>query len=268
MSSQGSRRHIWNQSADTAELQRAHYDRIAESFELHYSDQWSLEYRRRFINEPLTTGIDIESREVLDAMCGSGQMAAFLVEAGARVTGLDVSGQVLEQFGAKLPEASRVQGSILDSGFPDAHFDHVFVVGGLHHVHPDVDRAVSEIHRILKPGGYFCFAEPHCRSLPDLGRQIWYRFDRLFESNEAGIDLDQLKTVNTDRFEFEMTKYTGALGYLLVYNSLIFRLPRAWKRYYAPPILRLEGWVEPIQGHLTSCMVLSRWRKKSPNPSA
>ncbi len=247
---------------DAVALQRAHYDRIAESFEVHYSDPWSHRYRRQFINEPLTRGIELRGRRVLDAMCGSGQMAAYLVEAGAHVTGLDVSSHVLMQFGAKLPQAVPVQGSILDSGFRDSCFDHVFVVGGLHHVHPSVDKALDEIYRILKPGGYFCFYEPHAGSVPDFGRRLWYRFDKLFEANEAGIDLGQMKRLNANRFAFEMTRYTGALGYLLVHNSYIFRLPLAFKRHYTPPLLRLEASVEPLQGRFTACAVLSRWRKK------
>ena len=40
-------------------------------------------------------------------------------------------------------------------------FDCVAVVGGLHHIHPNVKAAVREIHRVLKPGGHFCFMEPH-----------------------------------------------------------------------------------------------------------
>ncbi len=249
-------------AVDAVERQRAHYDRIAESFEVHYSDPWSLQYRRRFINEPLTQGLDLRGRNVLDAMCGSGQMASFLMASGARVTGLDISHKVLEQFRDKLPDAVPVQGSILDSGFADACFDHVFVVGGLHHAHPYLDRALDEIHRILKPAGCLCFAEPHAGSFPDIGRRVWYHFDQLFESNEAGIDLRRMKSQNAHRFEFEMTRYTGALGYLLVHNSYIFRLPLTLKQIYTPPVLRLEALLEHVQGRLTSCAVLGRWRKK------
>jgi hypothetical protein len=72
-----------------------------------------------------------------------------------------------------------------------------------------------------------------------------------------------MKGRNADRFEFEMTRYTGTFGYLLVFNSLIFRLPLGLKRYYTGPILGLEALIEPLQGRLTSCMVLSRWKKKS-----
>src|SRR2546423_2535271 len=135
-------------SKDTADLQRAHYDRIAKQYELHYSDEWSQRYRALFINETLTRGLELQGREVLDAMCGSGQMSGHLVARGATVTGLDVSSEVIRQFRSKLPAARGVEGSIFQTEFADAQFDHIFIVGGLHHVHPNVDRAVEEIYRI------------------------------------------------------------------------------------------------------------------------
>src|SRR6266581_1635280 len=63
----------------------------------------------------------------------------------------------------------------------DGFFDAVFITGGLHHVHPNVAGAMAEIHRILKPGGWLCFYEPHTGSMADLVRRLWYRVDHLFE---------------------------------------------------------------------------------------
>ena len=53
--------------------QQAHYDHIAADYEAHYSDVWSVEYRRRFIYEPMFAVLDLSGMKVLDAMCGSGQ---------------------------------------------------------------------------------------------------------------------------------------------------------------------------------------------------
>jgi len=92
----------------------------------------------------------------------------------------------------------------------------VVAVGGLHHVQPHVDAAVEEIHRTLRPGGFFCFAEPHARSLPDAVRHLWYKLDPLFERNEEAIDVDRLMAQHQDRFDFITTRYAGNLAYLLV----------------------------------------------------
>ncbi|TMD73819.1 MAG: class I SAM-dependent methyltransferase [Chloroflexi bacterium] len=241
--------------------QQAHYDEIGEAYEAHYSDEWSTLYRRRFLYEPLLKGIDVRGKKVLDAMCGSGQTAEYLLSQGARAYGLDISAHVIEQFRAKLPGAVGVQGSILNSGFDDESFDAVFITGGLHHVHPKVPEAVSEIHRILKPGGWLCFYEPHAGSVADSARRFWYRHDNLFEANEAAVDFEDLMRRNAARFDFVTTRYSGGPAYLLVFNSMVFRVPLAWKRRYARPLLWLERHVERIQGKRTSCFAMVQWRK-------
>ena len=247
---------------DSSQRQSRHYDEIAEGYEAHYSDEWSLRYRVEFQLEPLLRGVDVRGARVLDAMCGSGQVAGFLASRGAHVTGLDVSAAVIAQFRAKHPSLDAVQASIFESGFPDEHFDHVFVDGGLHHVHPHVEAAVAEIHRILKPGGFFCFSEPHAHALPDLARRLWYRLDPLFESNEHAIDVPALLAANREWFEPVSIRYCGGLAYLLVFNSMVFRIPARLKRVYSPALLRLEHPLGRLQGPRTSCFVLAQWRKR------
>ena len=103
-----------------AVLQGAHYDRIVEDYEAHSADRWTRTYRRRFIDGPLLRGIELEGRAVLEAMCGTGHSTAFLLERGAHVTGLDVSGQAIERFRAKWPTCEAVAESIVDSTLPAA----------------------------------------------------------------------------------------------------------------------------------------------------
>src|SRR5215217_9621911 len=201
--------------------QQEHYDRIAAVYEAHYSDEWSVEYRRRFIYEPMFAGLDLNGMQVLDAMCGSGQTTSYLLSRGASVTGLDISNEVIDSFQSHWTKANVVKRSLLDSGLPDNSFDCVAVVGGLHHIHPNVRAAVREIHRVLKPGGHFCFMEPHSGSFPDVVRRIWYRFDRFFSDNEAAIDIRLLQRDFGDSFELRKVNYLGNIAFLLVLNSLI-----------------------------------------------
>lgn len=244
------------------QVQMAHYDRIADQYQEHYGDSYSLQYRLRFINKPLFAGIDLEGRDVLEAMCGSGHTTEYLLSRGARVTGLDVSTKEVRAFQRRWPDCSSVCASILESGLPDNHFDCVAVIGGLHHLHPHLGEAVHEIHRTLKPGGYLCFAEPHKQSLPDLVRSYWYKHDRLFADNEASIDLEGLKKEFSKHFSFTTESYRGNIAYLLVLNSMVFRVPTVLKRLYSPALLDIESLIERIQGRLTSCFVVSQWQKK------
>ena len=77
----------WQAQLGASELlQQEHYDRIAADYETHYSDEWSAEYRRKFIYEPMFEGLNLSGLNVLDAMCGSGQTTSYLMARGAKVS--------------------------------------------------------------------------------------------------------------------------------------------------------------------------------------
>jgi len=243
-------------------LQQNHYNEIAADYEAHYSDRFSLEYRRRFIYDPMFENINLTEMSVLDAMCGSGQTTEYLLARNARLTGLDISREVLNAFRSKWTNCKAVEKSLIDSGFPENSFDCVVVVGGLHHLHPHVSHAVNEIHRVLKPGGYFCFMEPHSGSLPDLVRRFWYKHDRFFSANEAAIDIGALRREFEGKFKPLTLKYLGNLAFLFVLNSMIFRIPIGTKPFYAPFLLKLEFLLGKIQTRLTSCFAVVQWQKR------
>jgi SAM-dependent methyltransferase len=247
---------------DVELAQQQHYDEIAVAYDAHYSDATSRAYRWRFIYEPMFAGIDMTGMNVLDAMCGSGQTTEYLLSRGASVTGLDISGEVIDSFHTRWPSATGMRSSLLASGLPENGFDCIAVVGGLHHIHPHVEQALCEIHRLLKPGGYFCFMEPHSGSFPNVIRKFWYKHDRYFSDNEAAIDLDALERSFDTRFSFRRVHYQGNVAFLLVLNSLIFRIPAGMKRYYSPLLMPAESLINRIQGKLLSCFVVAQWQKK------
>ena len=244
------------------QLQKQHYDRIAVDYEAHYSDAPSTEYRRRFIYDPMFAGMNLAGMRVLDAMCGSGQTTNYLLAHQATVTGLDISSEVVNSFKVRWPNCQVQQRSLLGSGFADNSFDCVTVVGGLHHIHPNLSAAVQEIHRVLKPGGYFCFMEPHSGSLPDVVRQFWYKHDHMFSDNEAAIDLDGLQEEFSSHFTPNRVRYMGNIAFLLVLNSLIFRIPVRVKPLYSRGLMALESAIARLQGKLTSCFVIAQWQKR------
>lgn len=243
------------------ELQQLHYDRLDTNYERHYGDSCSRSYRERFINEPMFAGLHLDGEQVLEAMCGSGQMTGYLLSKGARVTGLDVSPRQMSSFIANWPSAEAKCASIFESNIAGESFDLVGVVGGLHHLHPNCAAGIAEIHRLLKPGGYFCFAEPHKGSLPDAVRKLWYRYDKLFAPNEASIDLDQLKAQFAGKFDFQNEKYLGNIAYLFVLNSMIFRIPVRLKSFYSSPAMACESFLNRFMSKWSSCFVVCQWRK-------
>lgn len=92
----------------------------------------------------------------LDLACGTGDIALALRARGARVVGLDVTRRMLEL--ARLqrdgPLVSWLAGDMLSLPFAARSFDIVTTGYGLRNV-PDLDRALDEIARVLRPGGRF-----------------------------------------------------------------------------------------------------------------
>ncbi|HXI24106.1 MAG TPA: class I SAM-dependent methyltransferase [Pyrinomonadaceae bacterium] len=243
-------------------LQRIHFESIGAQYQAHYGDAYSQEYRMRFIYEPMSTGIDLSSRRVLEAMSGDGQATGFLLSRGGKVTGLDISASQIEAFKKRWPTCDARCASIFDTRLTASSFDCVFIVGGLHHLHPRVNDALREIHRLLAPNGYLAFAEPHRGSIFDIARRFWYKHDSLFAPNEASVDLNDIEQHASSMFEFKKRIFLGNAAYLFVLNSMVFRLPVKLKRFYAAPVMALEKVVNRFQGPRSSCFVICQWRKK------
>lgn len=248
-------------------LQQAHYDDIAERYRSHYGDRWSQLYRREFIDEPLFSNVPLRGATVVEGMCGAGETTAFLLERGARVIGVDISMEQISAFEERWPQCEGRCASMLETGLADASCDLVAVVGGLHHLHPNVSETVEEIHRILRPGGAFCFVEPHRGAWIDRLRRVVYRLDPLFADNEESVDVQELRQRFADRFTVEYESYRGGPAYLLVLQSMIFRMPITWKRFYARPLMSVERALLRVQGPRTSCFVLGCWRKRQTEPT-
>jgi demethylmenaquinone methyltransferase/2-methoxy-6-polyprenyl-1,4-benzoquinol methylase len=123
------------------------------------------------MNRVMTAGLDLRWRRlaadavvrpgdrVLDAACGTGDLAVADVRAGAgRVTGIDFSERMLERARRKAPEIDWVRGDVLALPFEDAAFDAATVGFGIRNV-ADVELALRELGRVLRPGGRLAVLE-------------------------------------------------------------------------------------------------------------
>jgi demethylmenaquinone methyltransferase/2-methoxy-6-polyprenyl-1,4-benzoquinol methylase len=117
------------------------------------------------MNHLMTAGLDRRWRRetaravvspgdrVLDACCGTGDLALADVSAGAaRVAGLDFSERMLERARAKATEIDWVQGDALALPFVDGSFDAATVGFGVRNL-DDLEGGLRELHRVLRPGG-------------------------------------------------------------------------------------------------------------------
>ncbi|MCL5038137.1 MAG: methyltransferase domain-containing protein [Chloroflexi bacterium] len=127
----------------------------------------------------------VHAKSVLDLGCGTGRITVECSEkTSAQVTGLDFDPRKLE-FARSLPGRIKwVEGSAFDLPFPDESFDIVLC----HYVLlwlEDRERALSEVRRVLAPGGCFLIlCEPDYNAAieePDLGIVDLYRKSLLRE---------------------------------------------------------------------------------------
>jgi len=133
-----------------AESVRVMFDRIAPVYDL--------------MNRTMTAGLDRRWRRitaeavvrpgdaVLDACCGTGDLAIADVRAGGRVSGLDFSERMLERARSKAPDLEWVSGDVLALPFEDGSFDSAVVGFGVRNVE-DLEVALKELRRVLRPGG-------------------------------------------------------------------------------------------------------------------
>ena len=100
-------------------------------------------------------------QRVLDVACGTGVVAVTAARLGARVSGLDLTPELLE----RARENARIanvdiewhQGDVEQLPFPDRTFDMVLSQFG-HIFAPRPEVAIAEMLRVLQPGGTIAFA--------------------------------------------------------------------------------------------------------------
>jgi SAM-dependent methyltransferase len=120
-----------------------------ERVEAHrYEKEWHIPAAANFAG---THGL-----KVLEIGCGMGTDGAQFARAGADYTGIDLTNAAVE-LARKRFAASELKGDFLvidgeNLDFANDSFDLVYSHGVLHHT-PDIEAAVREIHRVLKPGG-------------------------------------------------------------------------------------------------------------------
>jgi ubiquinone/menaquinone biosynthesis C-methylase UbiE len=100
-----------------------------------------------------------ERRPVWDFGCGPGNTTQFLKNLGMEISGLDLSGKILEQAGAIHPAIHFRKGNMLDLKFEDCSIAGVVAFYAIvHFTEEQAATAFREIFRVLQPGGLFLCA--------------------------------------------------------------------------------------------------------------
>ncbi len=128
-------------------------DRLSREYFLDI-ERWRYELQPHILE--IISRIDWRGKRVLEIGSGVGTDARNIIGRGGVYTGINVdrgsteaTSQALRVF-SLAGAALQCDATSLD--FPDSTFDVVYSFGVLHHI-PEVEKAVAEIRRVLKPGG-------------------------------------------------------------------------------------------------------------------
>jgi|SRR5215204_3467762 len=156
---------------------RAMFDRIARVYDL--------------MNSLMTAGMHHRWREravdlarvgpgsrALDVATGTGDLGVELGRRGASVVGLDFSDAMLDLARQKAPGIEFVQGNALELPWPEGEFDAVTVGFGARNF-SDLDRGLTELTRVTKPGGRVVILEITTPQRPPLSWFFRVWFDRV-----------------------------------------------------------------------------------------
>jgi SAM-dependent methyltransferase len=174
----------------------AKLDNVAPS--AHAIDPWEAAYlrfetpeeeKRKFVQRLESAGADAWPRDaqIVELFCGRGNALHALADLGfTQLEGLDLSPRLVQLY--RGPARCYV-GDCRQLPFPPASRDFLISQGGLHHLQAlphDFERALAEIHRVLRPSGRVLFVEPwltpflrlaHAACRIPVARSCWPKLD-------------------------------------------------------------------------------------------
>ena len=159
---------------------RAMFDRIARVYDLMNSVMTAglhHAWRRRAADLARLASGD----RALDVATGTGDLAVELatrVGPDGEVVGCDFSEPMLQRARAKAPQLRWEQANALDLPYPDSSFDAATVGFGARNF-SDLQRGLSEMARVVKPGGRVVVLEITTPTRPPLSTFFSIWFDRL-----------------------------------------------------------------------------------------
>jgi ubiquinone/menaquinone biosynthesis C-methylase UbiE len=138
---------------DFVEVIRENYDRLAAEYTAHISDELQhkpLDCQLLLRFAEMTRG----NGEVCDMACGPGHVARFLHGAQAKVFGLDLSANMVEQARRICPEIRFREGNMLALDLPDESLAGITAMYAIVNIPKEsLPQVFREMWRVLKPGG-------------------------------------------------------------------------------------------------------------------
>ncbi len=130
------------------------FNLVAEYYDEYYNSEFGRKVdalEKRLIKKYIE---QIPIKNALEVGCGTGHWTEFFINNGFEITGIDISENMINIARKKnLKDAKFEIINIEDAPYPDNSFDNIFAITSLEFV-DNRQKAIEQIYRILKPGGY------------------------------------------------------------------------------------------------------------------
>jgi ubiquinone/menaquinone biosynthesis C-methylase UbiE len=199
---------------------RRSYDAVAEKYADGFHDELTYKPLDRALLSCLIEQAG-QGTPIADLGCGPGHVSAWLASHGATAVGIDLSAGMIAVARRDYPGAEFRQGDFLELPAGDGEFGAAVALYSIIHLEPaELDRAFTEIHRVLRPSGLLLIAihiGSEVRHVTDwLGHEVDVDF-RFLEPGQVAAAMEGAGLVVEARLE--RTNYPGEhetqRGYLL-----------------------------------------------------
>jgi ubiquinone/menaquinone biosynthesis C-methylase UbiE len=166
----GTVRQFWE-----SHVNNEYYTSADQASDRYFDEIEQRRYRWHYHLRDLFTSLKGSHGRLLEVGCGIGVDSIQLARCGFDVTAVDLTEsaiRVARQFAERRGvDVDFVVGNAEGLDFPDASFDAVYSFGVLHHT-PDIESAVAEVRRVLRPGGTAHVMLYHTYSLVNLVHRV------------------------------------------------------------------------------------------------
>lgn len=233
--------------------------KYAEGTVAYYEEISRIRYQKEiYLKKEIAEFNKWNQKKLLEVGCGVGSDLVEYAKNGALVTAIDLSKKSVELTQDRL-KLYGLKGEVYEADaesmpFEDNRFDVVVSFGVLHHT-PDMAKAISEIYRVLKPGGEIRIMLYHKPSMVCLQMWVLYgllagkpfrKIDDIFYYHHESIGT-KVFTANESKKLFakfrDLNIKTVATLYDIRYGRNSY-LPR-WMICFVPNVL---GWNTFIKG--------------------
>jgi glycosyltransferase involved in cell wall biosynthesis/SAM-dependent methyltransferase len=181
----------------------------------------------------------LKNGRLLEIGCGEGDFLATAEASGWHVTGIDYSASACETARERLGRGEVICGELQRASLPESHFDLCVLSYVIGHVRDPLE-FMSQVHRVLKPGGALLIATPSIDSLSArILKQKWMEFK---PEHLSYFDRQTLQTALTKSGFRELIVESGWKILSFNYIKMYF------ERFPAPvltPILKFFGRLLP-----------------------